>query len=202
MNDDSVFWRCRVVGAPPDWPDLQVLAVMHPQVLGHAQSRAAARQRTRRMLLQHAGRDIAGPVLAAESGAGGAGRASISHEDGFSLVAWCERGCLGIDVVGPNGLAGASPEELERMTSLYLETDSAGKVASAATGQGSKQRFAMAWARHEAKLKCLGLGLDECSAALQIRLTNCRTARVALPPPVTCDAVALEAWIAWRGESD
>ena len=202
MNDDPAVWRCRVVEAPPDWPVLQVLAVKHPQVQGHAQSRAAARRRTRQVLLQHAGRDIAGPVLAAESGAGGAGRASISHEDGFSLVAWCERGCIGIDVVSPNSLSGASREELERMTNLYLGTDPARTAANATTGQGGQQHFAMAWARHEAQLKCLGLGLDECSAALHTRLSNCRTARVALPPSVTCDAAALEAWIAWRDRPD
>ena len=198
MNDDLAVWRCRVVEAPPDWPVLQVLAVKHPQVHGDAQSRAAARQQTRQVLLQHADRDIAGPALAAVSGAGGAGRASISHEDGFSLVAWCERGCIGIDVVGPRGLAGASPEELERMTRLYLGTDPAGKSAVTPTGQSCQQRFAMAWARHEAQLKCLGLGLDECPAALHTRLSNCRTARVALPPTVTCDVAALEAWIAWQ----
>ena len=202
VNDDLVVWRCSVVGAPPHWPVLQVLAVKHPQVHGQAQSRAAARGRTRQVLLQQAGPDTAWPVLAAERGDTGAGRVSISHEDGFSLVAWCERGCIGIDVVGPRGLAGASPEELERMTSLYLGTDPAGTAAVTPAGQSCQQRFAMAWARHEAQLKCLGLGLDECSAALHTRLSNCRTARVALPPSVTCDAAALEAWIAWRDMPD
>ncbi len=199
MKADPAVWRCRVVAPPPDWPVLHVLAMAHPQIEGHEQERSQARQRTRQLLMQHAGPEIAGPFLTAEASASGAGRASISHEDGFSLLAWCDRGCVGIDVVGPRGLAAASPEELERITRLYLGADPPPTAVSTNSAQANRQCFAMAWACHEAKLKCLGLALDEYTSALQIQLADCRTARVALPPSVARAAGASEAWIAWRG---
>ena len=202
MNGEPAFWRCRVVAAPPDWPALQVLAVAHPGAPGHAHGRDAARRRVRQLLLQHAGPAIAAPFLATDGSASGACRASVSHEQGFSLLAWCEQGCIGIDVVGPRSLAGANPEELAITARLYLGADPAEGAARTATPQAASQRFASAWARHEAKLKCLGLVLEEGSAALWVRLADCRTARVALPPSLGCDAAASTAWIAWRGDAE
>lgn len=202
MNGDPGVWRWRVVATPQDWPVLHVLAVAHPFIQGHAHSRAAARQRTRQLLREHAGAEIAGPVLAHPSGAPGAGRVSISHEDGWSLVAWCQRGCIGVDIVGPRGLAGASAEELQRVSGLYLGAGLVGggpgpMESPALSSQDCRQKFAKAWARQEAKLKCLGLTLDEETADLRLRLAACHSERVVLPPEVGPGAAALEVWIAW-----
>lgn len=200
MKSEAAIRRCRIVAAPPDWPLIHVLAVTHPGELqqGPAQKRAAARKRVRRLLLQYAGPAIAAPFLFTPGSAAGAGRASFSHGQSFSILAWCEQGCVGVDLVELSGLASASPKDLALMATLYMGEKSAAREAWTMTTHSVRQRFADAWARQEARLKCLGLELEESYAALQVRLSDCSTARVALPPSFGADADAGAAWIAWR----
>lgn len=213
MTQATDVWRCRVVAPPADWPVLHVLAVVHPCTApggtgaAAATEREAARRRVRELLQQHAGPAVAAPVLDAAGRACGGGRVSFSHEPGYSLLAWCEHGRIGIDAVGPRGLAGASTKELAQVACLYLGADPARRAdrpPSAGTGRCHRDRFlyARAWARHEARLKCLGLDLAETSATLQALLADCRAARVALPAALSGTAGRPAAWLAWRADSE
>ena len=190
--------RCVVVDAPRGWPALHVLAVAHPRFADPAAGREAARRRLRALLLRHAGPEIAAPLLTAARAARGAGRASFSHEQSHSLLAWCEQGCIGIDIVSPQRLADMTAPALAATAALYLGPQVSALIRSTPEVAQACKLFAEAWASHEASLKCLGLALDEWSPGLQLQLTSCLTAAVA-PPAQDCAGSALwVARIAWR----
>jgi hypothetical protein len=170
--------RCEVVDAPSAWPELHVLAVAHPRSADLAAGRDAARQRTRELLLRHAGPEIAAPFLATARAARGACRASISHEQSHSLLAWCEHGCIGIDIISPQRLADMASPALAATAALYLGPKASAEISPTTETSQARRLFADAWARHEASLKCLGLALDEWSPTLQVQMARCLTAVV------------------------
>ena len=200
MSEPDVH-RCEVVDAPCHWPELHVLAVVHPRSTDLAAGREAARERVRALLLRCAGPEVAASAVASARAAPGACRASISHESSHSLLAWCEEGCIGIDIVSALRLADSAPPVLAATAALYLGPDAAAVISSAADASQARSLFADAWARHEASLKCLGLALDEWSPALQAQLATCLTAVVS---PPSQDFVVSAGWvtrIAWRSRS-
>ena len=196
MNGPDVQ-RCAVLDAPSGWPALQVLMLRHRQPTDLAAGREAARQQVRALLLRKAGPEIAAPFLAAARVAPGAARASISHESSYSLLAWCETGCIGIDAVSPKRLDGMSRQALADVAMTYLGPHAASVMRATAEAHASAW-FADAWARHEASLKCLGLALEEGSPALQSQLAGCLTAVVVPPPRVFVSEALLAIRIAWR----
>lgn len=199
-TDEPAVQRCDVVDAPPGWPALHVLAVAHPVVAEQcdAAARAAARRRVRELLLRHAGPEIATPFLATARSERGAHRVSISHEPSLSLLAWCEHGCIGIDIVDRRRLAPADPQELADTARLYLGPSSPASASHRSDAPGARVRFAEAWSRHEAKLKCLGLELGEWVPALEARLSSCQSAVVQLPPADHAGASPWVARVAWQ----
>ena len=190
--------RCEVVDAPIGWPVLHVLAVAHPRSADLAAGRDAARQHMRELLLRHAGPEIAAPFLAAAHAARGACRASISYEQSHSLLAWCEHGCIGIDIVSPQRVADMATPALAATAALYVGPKASAVISSTTEVSQARRLFADAWARHEASLKCLGLALDEWSPALQVNLASCLTAVVSSPSQ---DHASWVTRIAWRGRS-
>ena len=193
--------RCEVVDAPRGWPELHVLVVAHPRSADLAAGREAARQRMRELLLRHAGPEIAAPFLAAARAARGACRASISHEQSHSLLAWCEHGCIGIDIVSPQRLADMAPPTLAATAALYLGPKASAVISPTTEASQARRLFADAWARHEARLKCLGLALDEWSPALQIQMARCLTAVVSPPLQDHAGSALWVTRIAWRSRS-
>jgi hypothetical protein len=197
MSEPEV-WRCEVVDAPSGWPTLQVRMVLHTQLTDLEVGREAARQRVRGLLLREAGPEIAAPFLAATRVAPGAGRASISHAQTHSLLAWCQRGRIGIDAVSLYRLADMSPHDVLTTAEQYLGPNTAAAIMQATSDGQARTLFADAWARHEASLKCLGLALDEWSPALQGQLARCLTA-VVVPPPQVFASIAMSITrIAWQ----
>jgi len=195
--------RCALRGAARARPALQVLAVDCSDAAGQgdAAQRALARQRVRAVLLQHAGPDIASPLLAAPRMAVGGRQVSISHGAGLSLVAWGINLQIGVDLVDLAQLGDALPQTLADTAALYLGR----KVAKRLHREGTtptlwRRRFAQAWVRHEASLKCLGLTLDEWSPAMQARLAGCATAALALPVNLPGDPARWVAAVAWRAD--
>jgi 4'-phosphopantetheinyl transferase len=104
---------------------------------------------------------------------------SVSHEIGLSLLAVRRSGPVGVDLLQlPD-----TPDWQPQMTTLasdYLGPDSARRIAEQPAHEGSVQ-FARDWTAHEARLKCLGLGLSEWSAALEKDLSRCRVQELDLP---------------------
>jgi 4'-phosphopantetheinyl transferase len=104
---------------------------------------------------------------------------SVSHEAGLSLVAVNYAGPVGIDLMRP--LASADwREQIPTLAHDYLGPDIARKLASLPHAM-QLQHFAEAWTQHEARLKCLGLGLQEWQPALAQRLSTCRVEPLVLP---------------------
>ena len=196
---EATVQRCAVQGAPTGWPQLHVLVATHHESTTLAAGRDAARQRMRALLLQHAGPQIAAPLLATARAASGARRASISHDHTVSLLAWCAHGCIGIDAIHPQRLAAMAPDELVATAALYLGPLAATAVRQAPAAPQARAVFAEAWACHEAKLKCLGLALDEWSPAVQAQLAGCTTVGVAPPGGGGTLAAPWVARLAWRG---
>ena len=192
-------WRCSVQDARASWPPLHVLRVDNNASEAQTDSmrRAVVRQRVRALLLRHAGAAIATPLLAATPAARGAQRASISHEQTHSMLAWCNTGCIGIDTVDVPALASIGMRELGDMARLYLGPNSLPWADAVGEEPQLRRRFADAWARHEAQLKCLGLALDEWSPMLQARLAACQTAAVIGPTPNQGRSGAWVARVAW-----
>ena len=104
---------------------------------------------------------------------------SVSHEAGLSLVAVNFAGPVGIDLVRPLD----SPDWREQIPALaqdYLGQRVAQHLASFPAAEQMRY-FAEAWTQHEARLKCLGLGLEEWHPALAERLSACRVEQLTLP---------------------
>ncbi|MGE5472300.1 MAG: 4'-phosphopantetheinyl transferase family protein [Bacteroidota bacterium] len=104
---------------------------------------------------------------------------SVSHEVGLSLFAINPPGPVGVDLLKLEQLPLAD-EELLRLATDYLGPETAHALGCSTTGQ-RRQMFALAWAKHEASLKCLGEGLREWSPPRQAKLAPCRVRELALP---------------------
>lgn len=97
---------------------------------------------------------------------------SISHAPGLSVVAIGRGAALGVDLMRMEHGVDDAPD-WPRVAADYLGP----AVAAALHKRPASQRqttFIQAWTRHEAGLKCLGLGLTEWSPALGQQLATCR----------------------------
>lgn len=89
---------------------------------------------------------------------------SMSYSTDVALIALCPGARIGIDVTTV-----APMPDWAQVARLYLGPESLSHL-TAIDDVGRDQMFALAWAEMEARSKCLGLGLQEWSAARQQRL--------------------------------
>lgn len=186
-------WRCSVPGWPAQGPVVQVLAMTHPVpdpsvAAADVDGRTAARQRVREVLARYAGPEVVTRLRTSPRQAPLPGPVAVSHGAGLSLLAWCDHGCLGIDLVDLAPVAAMPREEREALAALYLGPEAADEAVP----------FAQAWARHEARLKCLGWGLQEGSPDRMAALAACSVWPVAWPAPLAEAMQHRVAWLAWR----
>lgn len=100
---------------------------------------------------------------------------SISHDGDISLAAYCLDGAVGIDI------ASIVPvPDWQRVARDYLGPATADALACSPAGARDAD-FAHAWSEHEARLKCLGLQLEEWSGPLARALGACRCFPLVLP---------------------
>ena len=163
---------CSTAPTPAGWPPLQVLVLFAPPKPGAtpALARAAAQGLAREVLRQRVVAAAAMHGLRLPPAARGAQCVSLSHAVGATLMAWCLRGAVGVDLVDLEGLALASQQELVATAALYLGPNGATSVAAAPHAGEARIRFALRWAGLEARLKCLGLELGEWQPALDSTL--------------------------------
>ncbi len=173
-----------------------------------ASQRGAARQRVREVLARHAG---PGWVQALAEQRRAARRAplpvSISHARDLSMLAWCRRGSVGIDLLDAGLLVASPHDDLAATAALYLGPHWAWSEAAAQGGDDTVHRFAHAWAAHEAKLKAGGQGLVEWTVAPRHIDRRCLLRPVYVPaaarPPQraaaqACGGAAASGhWVAW-----
>lgn len=163
-------------------PELLIVAVPTPDT----SLRSTARQIVREVLREILGQVelISGPGQPIQiAGTDRRIGISVSHESGLSLVAINYSGPIGVDLLR----VPASPlpeEEIAVLARDYLGPDSARRIAEL-PASAQLMQFAQDWAKHEASLKCLGLGLEEWSTALAEKLLPCRTQKLALPAGYT-----------------
>lgn len=122
---------------------------------------------------------------------------SISHAPGLSLLAWCPGRPVGVDLQTEPGQASAA--ELLRTAALYLGEEAHAALARQAPADrlgDLGEAFTRRWARHEARLKCLGLPLCEWTAALGATLAAVDAAPLELP---AWAGSGVRAAVAWRG---
>ena len=125
-------------------------------------------------------------------------RLSISHAPGLSLVAWHERGGVGVDLQALP--LQASRAELLRTAGLFLPPYSIETLAIQAWGASFIEAFTDHWSAHEAALKCLGQALVEYHPALAAPLAGLRRAALGLPVWAPAGLVAALAWSPQRGQ--
>lgn len=168
------FQSCRIDPLPASWPLLPVLVWFRtPEPAGAAaHDRAAASGLARQMLRQHAGPAMVAQLLQQPRHLRGAQSVSVSHDSHVSLLAWCGVGAVGVDVVALGSLAHAGPQELVATAKLYLGPCVASSVAAEPHAKAAQHAFAMHWACMEARLKCLGLELDEWGPARAQKLAS------------------------------
>lgn len=121
---------------------------------------------------------------------------SISHAPGLSLLAWCPGRPVGVDLQTEPRQTSAA--ELLRTAALYLGEDAHAALARQAAADRLGEAFTLRWARHEARLKCLGLPLCEWTAALGATLAAVEAAPLELPGWA---GSGVRAAVAWRGRS-
>jgi 4'-phosphopantetheinyl transferase len=100
---------------------------------------------------------------------------SVSHDAGLSVAAVNRLGPVGVDIV-----CESQAFDWDAVAHDYLGPATARQLASQPLA-AQNQQFLRAWARHEASLKCLSLGLVEWSPALQTRLTALQVVDLKLP---------------------
>ncbi len=93
---------------------------------------------------------------------------SITHEDKYAMAAISSAGQIGIDIVKMTSFFDWKPT-----ANLYLGEAAAREIESSRIDQ-QFQFFLQAWAIHEARLKCLGLSLQEWSEELEQQLSSTR----------------------------
>lgn len=164
---------CSTGVLPAGWPPLQVVAIFPPRQPGVVLelARQASRRLARQLVVERFGAEATG-LLRGPRATRGARAVSFSHEASISLVAWCPNGTVGIDVVALESLALASQHDLVATAALYLGPGGAALVASAPHAGEARMRFALRWAGLEARLKCLGLALEERQPALDSLLSG------------------------------
>lgn len=198
----AVVQRCNTEALPKAWPSLQVLALFRasePQAT-EALGRAAARRLTRQVFREQVGDGPVAQSLDLPGHVRGAQSQSISHEATISLLAWCSAGAIGVDLVTLDSLACACQDELVATAKLYLGHDAAKGVAAAAHASEARTCFAVLWASMEAKLKCLGMELDEWHRTRAQILASVSSVRV---NAVDASGKACADWVgsvAWRAE--
>lgn len=102
---------------------------------------------------------------------------SVSHDTGLSVAAVHRHGPVGVDLVL------AAPTFDWRATAYdYLGPDVAHGIAALPLN-AQNEAFLKAWTQHEARLKCLSLGLVEWSPELHARFSDLHTAPLDLPTP-------------------
>jgi 4'-phosphopantetheinyl transferase len=158
--------------------NLQIVAVNTPNTI----NRDVARQRVRQVL-----REILGdeelvsspgqPIRLAREGSTTC--ISVSHEAGLSLVAVNYAGPVGIDLMRPLATADWF-EQILVVAHDYLGPEIAQELACL-PAEAQMRQFAVRWTEHEARLKNLGLGLEEWQPALAQRLSACRVEQLLLP---------------------
>lgn len=108
---------------------------------------------------------------------------SASHEAGLSVAAIRQGGPVGIDIMR------IMPAfDWQAVARDYLGPQVLQRIASQPEPD-QPQAFAREWTRLEARLKCLGIGLQEWCPALAQRLESCRFIELELPSGL-CGAVA------------
>ena len=100
---------------------------------------------------------------------------SVSHDAGLSVAAVNRSGPVGVDIV-----CESQAFDWHAVAHDYLGPAMARQLASHPLASQNHQ-FLRAWARHEACLKCLSLGLVEWSPALQTRLAALQVVDLQLP---------------------
>ena len=103
---------------------------------------------------------------------------SVSHEARLSLVAVNFAGPVGIDLM--RSLSADWHEQIPGLAQDYLGPQSARYLAGLSCEEQA-QHFAEAWTQHEARLKYLGLGLQEWQLALAQRLSAIYVEQLSLP---------------------
>lgn len=129
---------------------------------------------------------------------------SISHDGDWSMAALRPGGAVGIDLMQVK-----DAPDLEQVARDYLGPDVAAALAGVARAQRALA-FAQAWSAHEARLKCLGLGLVEWEPDLARQLVRCTVRALDAPAgyvasmaayagswPALCRPEAISP--AWRG---
>ncbi len=171
--------------------------------------RASARQRCREALRQMLAPGLGGPPEAIElidepgqplrvTDAPAIGL-SLSHESGLSLVAVNFHGPVGVDLLKEEVLA-AGEAELIVLCRDYLGPDTAAQLGNLPE-DARRQAFAHAWTQHEARLKCLGLGLAEWTPTLGEALSACPAWALDLPAGyVGAVAIRPESTVAGSGK--
>jgi 4'-phosphopantetheinyl transferase len=111
-------------------------------------------------------------------------RLSASHEQGISVAAIYRSGPVGIDIVRiPPAF------DWQQIALDYLGPQVVAGIVNLPCSQ-KMPAFAREWTRLEARLKCLGVGLQEWSVALESRMQACCTVEIELPAGlVGCCAV-------------
>jgi 4'-phosphopantetheinyl transferase len=171
-------------------PDLLVISVATPD----STLRRAARMQLRGALCEVLGLQLhrAPESILLVSTAAGAVRVespghriclSLSHETGMSVAAVRRSGPVGIDIVRlPEGF------DWQPVAHDYLGLRSVARIACMPPREQLAE-FAREWTRLEACLKCLGVGLQEWSLALERQVDACHHFELELPAGL-CGAVA------------
>jgi 4'-phosphopantetheinyl transferase len=100
---------------------------------------------------------------------------AISHDGDISLAAYSFSGAVGIDVTSILPVPDWQPVARD-----YLGRATADALAAQPDGERDAA-FAHAWSEHEARLKCLGLQLDEWCDERALTLRACRCFPLSLP---------------------
>ncbi len=98
---------------------------------------------------------------------------SFSYENDWAFIALDVRSPIGIDVTFLNHEA-EWIEECVRVAKEFLPPAISRKIEGLA-GLERATAFAEEWALHEAKLKCMGLPLQEWTSELEVRLSGMRS---------------------------
>ena len=104
---------------------------------------------------------------------------AVSHEPGLSLLALHRGGPVGIDLL----VLDAAPsweEDLPRLAQDYLGPILAAAIATLPLDEQAAS-FAHYWTQQEARLKCLGRGLEEWSPVLAQAIAGIDTTPLHLP---------------------
>jgi len=88
---------------------------------------------------------------------------NMSHSGGLALYALSESGAVGVDVE----LAGRPIDEVAIAARVFGEAEA--RRLQALDLSNRRQEFLRAWVRHEAELKCLGVGIGSAAGAIEER---------------------------------